>query len=63
MNKIKFFIMSSYEEMMTKVTWPSYLSLRKNATMILVSAIIFAILVGIVDRVFEQILQFIYNTI
>ena len=61
MSKIKAFITESYDEMRLKVSWPKYAELQRSATLVLVASLIFALIIGVIDLVFENILEWFYN--
>lgn len=51
MEKIKLYIQESYNELMTKVTWPSWASLQETTILVIVGLAIFTILVFIMDAI------------
>ena len=53
MNNFITFLRESYYEISQKVTWPTYKSLQKNATVVLIASLIFAIVIAGVDFIFE----------
>lgn len=61
MSKLKSFIRESYDEMMHKVSWPKYSELQSSSVLVLVASVIFALLIGVIDLGFENIMEFIYK--
>lgn len=49
MDNIKTYLQSSYEELTTKVTWPTWKELQANATVVAVAALIIALIIGLMD--------------
>ncbi len=63
MYKIRTYILESTEEMKNKVTWPSYKSLQNSSVLVLVASLIFAIIIGLIDTVFKNSLEWFYQTL
>jgi preprotein translocase subunit SecE len=61
MKKIKDFIIDSYQELRFKVSWPKFKELQNSSVLVLVASIIFALLVGMIDLVFKNIMAWYYN--
>lgn len=61
MSKLKSFIRESYDEMMHKVSWPKYSELQSSSVLVLVASVIFALLIGVIDLGFDNIMEFIYK--
>ncbi|MEL7220961.1 MAG: preprotein translocase subunit SecE [Bacteroidota bacterium] len=51
MDKIRLYIKESYNELVHKVTWPSWSSLQSNTILVIVASIIFALLILVMDAV------------
>lgn len=49
MEKVKLYFQESYEELMTKVTWPSWPNLQSTTIVVMVGLAIFTSLVFIMD--------------
>lgn len=62
MSKLKSFILESYDEMMHKVSWPKYADLQSSSVLVLVASVIFALLIGVIDLGFDNIMEFVYKT-
>jgi len=61
MKKVINFINLSYQEMTTKVSWPSGGDLNNQTIFVLVASLIFALLIGIMDFGFESLMNVFYN--
>jgi preprotein translocase subunit SecE len=61
MNRIKYYIEESYKELVHKVTWPSWAELQGSAVIVMVASLILAILIGIMDISFKNLMQLIYG--
>lgn len=49
MDSIKTYLQASYEELTTKVTWPTWKELQANATVVAVASFIIALIIGLMD--------------
>jgi preprotein translocase subunit SecE len=61
MSKVKGYIDETVEEMKNKVSWPSYSELQNSSVLVLIGSLIFALLVGAMDFVFDSTLSWFYN--
>ena len=53
----------SYNELVKKVTWPSFSQLQSSTIIVMVASVIFAIVVSLMDLSFETIMSSIYKTL
>ena len=51
MDNIKTYLQSSYEELTTKVTWPTWKELQANAAIVAIASLIIALIIGLMDMV------------
>ena len=49
MDNIKTYLQASYEELTTKVTWPTWKELQANAAVVAVASVIIALIIGLMD--------------
>ncbi|TAF66648.1 MAG: preprotein translocase subunit SecE [Cytophagales bacterium] len=56
------FVRESFEELQTKVTWPKYSELQNNATLVIVASILFALVIGLIDFVFDGAMNAFYES-
>ncbi|MHC2990900.1 preprotein translocase [Pontibacter sp. HJ8] len=61
MSKVKGYIDETVEEMRNKVSWPSYSELQNSSVLVLIGSLIFALVVGAMDFVFDASLSWFYN--
>jgi preprotein translocase subunit SecE len=61
MSKVKGYIDETVEEMKNKVSWPSYSELQNSSVLVLIGSLIFALIVGAMDFVFDSTLSWFYN--
>jgi preprotein translocase subunit SecE len=58
---IKEYIHEAYDELMHKVTWPSWKELVNSASVVMVASFIIALVIFVMDISFENIMKFIYG--
>ncbi|HBH06841.1 MAG TPA: preprotein translocase subunit SecE [Flavobacteriales bacterium] len=63
MDKIKKYIVESYDELRHKVSWPGLRELQGSSVLVLITSFILAGLVYLMDAAFGQIMQFLYDAI
>jgi preprotein translocase subunit SecE len=51
MDNIKSYLQASYEELTTKVTWPTWKDLQANAAVVAIAAAIIALIIGLMDLI------------
>ena len=61
MKKIKTYLKESYNELVHKVTWPSWAQLQSSAIVVMISTVILAIIVFAMDFSFRKIMSFLYD--
>ena len=57
MESIKLYIQESYNELMTKVTWPTWSNLQQTTVVVLVGLGIFTLIVFIMDAISKFLLN------
>jgi preprotein translocase subunit SecE len=57
MEKVKLYFQESYNELLTKVTWPTWASLQSTTIVVLVGVGIFTMLVFIMDAISKGVLN------
>ena len=60
MRKFINYLKESYLELTKKVTWPSWSKLQSSAILVLVSTVILAAVVFVMDFAFQKLMEFIY---
>jgi preprotein translocase subunit SecE len=54
-------IKASYDELVNKVSWPTWPELMNSAVVVLIASVIIALIVAVMDISFENIMDFIYG--
>ena len=55
------YVKNSYNEMVHKVTWPSFGELQSSAIVVMIAALLIAAVVLVMDIAFENIMNFVYR--
>lgn len=61
MSKVSTYLKESYEELMHKVTWPTWSELQQSTAIVLVSTVIITAIVWLMDAASSSVLKFIYS--
>ncbi len=61
MKKIKNYIKESYDELVHKVSWPTWSELQNSAIVVSVASVIIAIVVYLMDLTFSTLLKQFYT--
>jgi preprotein translocase subunit SecE len=61
MKKIKEYIKESYDELMHKVSWPTWSELQNSAIVVSIASLIIAVAVYLMDVSFSTLLKQFYN--
>ena len=59
--KLKAYFADVYNELVHKVSWPSWSELQSSATIVMIASVIIGIGVLVMDFSFRHIMEFIYN--
>jgi preprotein translocase subunit SecE len=59
--KIILYIKESYNELMHKVTWPSWEELQGSAIVVMVASVVIAIIIAAMDVTFRNLMSGIYS--
>ena len=57
------YVKESYNELVNKVTWPTFSQLQNSTVVVMVASLLFAIVVLAMDLSFENIMAAIYKTL
>jgi preprotein translocase subunit SecE len=60
-NKITEYVQESYDELMHKVSWPTWNELQSSAVVVSIASLIIALVVFLMDISFENILKQFYK--
>jgi len=61
MNKITTYFKESYNELLEKVTWPTWKQLQQSTIIVLVATVIITAMVWVMDFSSNQLLKLIYS--
>ncbi|MFB6340774.1 preprotein translocase subunit SecE [Saccharicrinis sp. FJH2] len=56
-------IKASYDELVNKVTWPTWSELVNSSIVVLTASVLIALLIFIMDLGFKNLMDFIYNLV
>ena len=59
--KLKTYVTEAFNELVYKVTWPSWKELQNSAVIVMVASIIIALVIALMDLFFENAMGFIYS--
>ena len=59
--KLKVYLQDAYEELVHKVTWPTWKELQSSALVVMVASFIISLLIFVMDLSFRNIMSFIYG--
>ncbi len=63
MSKVRAYLQDSYNELMNKVSWPTWNELQSSAIVVLVATLIFGLCIFLIDVIFQGVLHLVYNFI
>ena len=61
MESVILYIKESYNELVHKVTWPSWPKLMSSSVLVIVASIMIALVIFVMDGISKNALTFIYN--
>lgn len=61
MEKLTLYIRESYDELVHKVTWPTWANLQSTTMVVLVATVIITIIIFLMDIVAKNFMAFIYD--
>jgi len=61
MDKFILYFKESYNELMDKVTWPTWPNLLDSARVVVIASIIISLIILVMDLVANGLLDFVYN--
>ena len=59
--KVKLYLQEAYNELVHKVTWPTWKELQNSAMVVMVASFIISLLIFVMDLGFRNIMDFIYG--
>ena len=61
MAKKESYIKSSYDELVNKVSWPSWSELQSSTIVVAIASIIIALIIYVMDSIFSNVLNVFYS--
>lgn len=61
MSKIKAYFEEVSNELLNKVTWPTWSELQESAIIVMIASVIFAVIVWLMDFGFRNLMELIYS--
>lgn len=61
MEKIKLYLMESYNELVNKVTWPTWANLLSSTKVVMIGSAIIALVVLLMDGISKYVTELLYN--
>lgn len=61
MNKISTYFKESYQELVEKVTWPTWMQLQQSTLIVLVATALITVMVLLMDTGSNQLLKLVYG--
>ncbi len=55
------YVKKAYEELVHKVSWPSFKELQGSTVLVMVASLIFAVVVLVMDLAFENLMKTVYR--
>jgi preprotein translocase subunit SecE len=59
--KLKLYFQEAYEELVHKVTWPTWKELQSSALVVMVASLIISLVIFVMDLSFRNMMEFIYG--
>ena len=59
--KINAYIKESWNELIHKVSWPTWTELQNSALVVMIASIIIALIVFVMDISFRNLMEFVYS--
>lgn len=59
--KIRRYLQESYNELVHKVTWPSWKDLQNSTVLVMVASLIIALVIFAMDFSFEKVMELVYG--
>lgn len=63
MSKVVTYVKESYDELVHKVSWPTWPELTSSAIIVLIASLMIALVVFLMDTGFKYVLEQVYNNL
>jgi len=61
MKKLKLYFTETYNELVHKVSWPTWAELQSSAIVVMIASLIISLIILAMDTSFRNIMEFVYN--
>jgi preprotein translocase subunit SecE len=61
MSKIRTYIEESTDELMHKVSWPTWSELQSSGVVVMIASIIISLIIFLMDTTFSSLMEYIYE--
>ncbi len=61
MAKIGTYISESVDELVNKVSWPTWSELQSSSVVVMIASVIFALIIFVMDRSFMRLMELVYD--
>lgn len=61
MEKVRLYLKESYNELMHKVTWPTWSNLMSSSIVVVITTLILTVIIGLIDAASNGIVNLIYG--
>lgn len=61
MAKVGTYIQESVDELLNKVSWPTWSELQNSAVIVMIASVIFALIIYLMDTSFSNLMKFVYD--
>ncbi|TXB65221.1 preprotein translocase subunit SecE [Vicingus serpentipes] len=61
MAKVGTYIQESVDELLNKVSWPTWSELQNSAVIVMIASVIFALIIYVMDTSFSNLMKLIYD--
>jgi preprotein translocase subunit SecE len=62
MSKFKTYLEETYNELVNKVSWPTWQELQSSAIVVMIASLIIALIIFVMDKGFSEIMKIFYNS-
>jgi len=59
--RLKLYFQEAYDELVHKVTWPTWKELQSSALVVMVASLIISLVIFVMDLSFRNMMEFIYG--
>ncbi|MEX2380630.1 MAG: preprotein translocase subunit SecE [Vicingaceae bacterium] len=61
MSKIRTYIEESSDELLNKVSWPTWAELQSSGVVVMIASIIISLIIFLMDSTFSRMMEYIYS--